>query len=333
MKALVTGATGFVGGHVARELLRARVEVRALVRKPPPAGHPLGEMGVELAYGDLRDPYSLRKALRGCQALLHVAAHYAFWARDRREVYRTNVDGTRHLLSLALAMGIEKAVYTSTASIIAVPKWGLGTEGMGLAPDSLYGDYKRSKYMAEVEALKIARQGLPLVIVSPTAPVGWGDVRPTPTGQMILDFLRGRMPAYVDVGLNLIDVEDVAAGHRLALERGRPGERYILGHRNMTLKEMLDMLSTVAGRPAPRLRLPRWLVLAAAYLDEGVEGRLLRRPPRVPLAAARTAGRREIYDASKAVWELGLPQSPIEAALAKAVRWFREGPQAGAGWV
>jgi len=324
-KVLVTGATGFIGSHVVRELLRAGVQVRALVRQRPPADHPLSQPGVELAQGDLREPASLKEALMGCDALLHLAARYTFWARDRREVYQTNVEGTRAILSLALELGIPKAIYTSTASIIAVPKGGLGNEETGLDPYSLWGDYKRSKYLAEVEALRIARRGLPLVIVSPTAPVGWGDVKPTPTGQMILDFLRGRFPAYIDTGLNLIDVEDVARGHLLALERGRPGERYILGHRNMTLKEVLEMLSDIAGRPAPRLRAPRWLVLAAACLDEWVEGRLLGRYPRAPLAAVQMAGKYMFYDAAKAVRELGLPQSPIEGALEKAIRFFREG--------
>jgi len=323
MKALVTGATGFIGGNLVQELLRQGFQVRALV-KPNNSLHNLAGLEVELVYGDVRDRSSLRPALRGCDVLFHLAACYHLWVPDPRLMYEVNVGGTRNVLSAALEEGVERAVYTSTAATVGIPSDGRpGTEETPMDPRDLVGHYKRSKYQAEQEALRICSQGLPLVIVNPTTPVGPGDIRPTPTGKIILDFLRGRMLAYVDTGLNLIDVEDVAKGHLLALERGRIGERYILGHRNLTLQEVFHMLEEVSGIRAPKHRLPLWLALGIAYVDEFIEGRLFRTTPWVPVVGVKMAAKPMYFDASKAVRELGLPQSPIEEALAKAVRWFR----------
>ncbi len=323
MKALVTGATGFIGGNVAAALRRRGYEVRALVR-PGCNMTALQGLDVELAFGDLRERASLDRAVRGCDYLCHVAAAYTFWAPDPRAIYETNVEGTRNILAAAREAGVRKVVYTSSESTVAVADGCLGTEEGFNDPARAPGDYKRSKCLAERLALDMARAGLPLVVVNPTTPVGRGDVKPTPTGQIIVDYLNRRMPAYVDTGLNLVDVEDVAAGHVLALERGRNGERYILGNRNLTLREILGLLQEITGLPAPRFRLPLWLALSAGYASQLAADRLTHRPPRVPLAAVKVARHYRFFDCSKALNELGLPQSPVEQALQKAVRWFRE---------
>ncbi len=325
-RVLVTGATGFIGSHVARELLTAGYEVRALVRPGTPerpARNPL-DPRLEVVSGDLRDPKSLREALTSCELLAHVAADYRLWAPDQKTMYATNLIGTRHLLLAALQQGVRRVVYTSSVAACGLPPDGTpGTEETPLDPHHLAGIYKRTKYLAEREALWLARdEGLPLVIVNPSTPVGPGDVKPTPTGRIIVDFLRGRIPAYVNTGLNLIAVEDCARGHVLALERGRLGERYILGHRNLSLQEMLGLLATLTGRQPPRIRLPRWVAYAAAYSDELIEGRLLRREPGIPVNGVRMSSRCMYFDASKAVRELGLPQTPIEEALKRAIAWF-----------
>jgi dihydroflavonol-4-reductase len=239
-------------------------------------------------------------------------------------VYETNVQGTKNILNAALDAGIEKVVYTSTESTIGVPPDSLGSEEHVSAIDNLYGDYKKSKLLAERVALKMAEQGLPVTIVNPTMPIGPWDIKPTPTGQVVVDFLNGRMPAYVNTGLNLIDVADVARGHLLALERGRIGERYILGHRNLTLRDLLAGLGDVTGRRASNVRIPISVAIAAGAVDEWVRGKMLKRHPRIPLAAVRTARKIRHFDCSKAVEELGLPQSPIDGALARAVDWFRD---------
>ncbi len=245
MKALVTGATGFVGAAVVRALLAAGVEVRILARRGSDFTN-LSRFELEHAYGDLRDRDSLRRALSGCRQLYHVAAHYALWAKDPSIFYEVNVAGTRNLLEAAREVGIERIVYTSTIGAIGLPRGGgMGTEDTPVSLDQMAGHYKRSKYLAEQEALTFARQGLPVVIVNPSAPVGEGDVKPTPTGQVIVDFMKGRMWAYIETGMNLIDVDDVAAGHLRAMERGRPGERYILGNRNLTLREVFEMLAKI----------------------------------------------------------------------------------------
>lgn len=323
MKVLVTGATGFIGAAVVRALLAADVEVRILARRGSDFTN-LSRFKLEHAYGDLRDRESLRRALAGCRQLYHVAAHYALWAKDPSIFYEVNVAGTRNLLEAAREVGIERIVYTSTIGAIGLPRsGGMGTEDTPVSLDQMAGHYKRSKYLAEQEALTFARQGLPVVIVNPSAPVGEGDVKPTPTGQMIVDFMKGRMWAYIETGMNLIDVDDVAAGHLLAMERGRAGERYILGNRNLTLREVFEMLAKFTGVRAPSVKLPRGVVLPLAYLNLGLSY-VSGIPPRIPLEGVKMAKYTMHYDCSKATRELGLPQTPVEVALEKAVRWFRD---------
>jgi len=323
MKALVTGATGFVGAAVARALNATSTEVRVLIRRDSDLRN-LGGLKVEQAYGDLRDRDSLRRALSGCQQLYHVAAHYALWAKDPSVFYEVNVTGTRILLETARELGTERIVYTSTIGAIGLPiGGGLGTEETPVSLSHMAGDYKRSKYLAEQEVLKLARAGLPVVIVNPSAPVGQGDIKPTPTGQMIVDFMKGRMWAYIETGMNLVDVDDVAVGHLLAMERGRIGERYILGNQNLSLREIFEILSKLTGVTAPRIKLPWQAILPLAHLNRWIADYLTHQSPRIPLEGVRMAKYRMHYDCSKAVRELGLPQNPVELALEKAVRWFR----------
>ncbi len=323
MKVLVTGATGFVGAAVVRALLAAGVEVRVLARRGSDFTN-LRQFKLEHVYGDLRDRQSLLRALSGCRQLYHVAAHYALWAKDPSIFYEVNVVGTRNLLEAAREVGTERIVYTSTIGTIGLPtEGGMGTEDTPVSLDQMAGHYKRSKYLAEQEVLAFARQGLPVVIVNPSAPVGEGDIKPTPTGQIIVDFMKGRMWAYIETGMNLIDVDDVAAGHLLAMERGRVGDRYILGNRNLTLRDVFEMLATITGVRAPSVKLPRGVVLPLAYLNFGFSY-LSGVPPRIPLDGVKMAKYKMHYDCSKAIRELGLPQTPVEVALEKAVRWFRD---------
>ena len=322
MKALVTGATGFVGGAVARALIRAGVDVRVLARSQSDTQN-LSGLPVERVEGDLLNPASLRTALAGCQQLYHVAAYYALWAKDPSIFYDINVTGTCNVLTAARLAGIQRTVYCSTIGAIGLPAdGGLGTENTPVSLDQMAGHYKRSKYLAEQEVLKFASEGLPVVIVNPSAPVGAADVKPTPTGQVIVDFMKGRMPAYIETGLNIVDVDDVAAGHLLAMEKGRQGERYILGCRNLMLKDVFDILSGLTGIKAPSLRLPRSAVLPLAYVNQWIAN-LTGQPPRIPLEGVKMAKYRMHYDCSKAIRELGIPQTPPEAALEKAVQWFR----------
>ncbi|WP_455241349.1 hopanoid-associated sugar epimerase [Petrachloros mirabilis] len=323
MKVLVTGATGFVGGAVARALVRAGVDVRVLVRTDADLQN-LEGLSVERLTGDLRDPASLRKVLTGCRQLYHVAAHYALWAKDPSIFYEINVTGTRNLLEAARDVGIERTVYCSTIGAIGLPPdGGLGTEETPVSLDQMAGHYKRSKYLAEQEVLKLANEGLPVVIVNPSAPVGAGDVKPTPTGQVIVDFMKGRMPAYIETGMNIVDVDDVATGHLLAMQKGRQGERYILGCRNLMLHEVFEILSKLTGVKAPSIKLPRLAILPLAYVNQWISN-LTGQPPRIPLEGVKMAKYKMHYDCSKAIRELGLPQTPPEIALEKAVRWFRD---------
>lgn len=322
MKALVTGATGFVGGAVARALVRAGVDVRVLARSQSDTQN-LSGLPLERLEGDLLNPASLRTALAGCQQLYHVAAYYALWAKDPSIFYDVNVTGTRNVLAAARLAGIQRTVYCSTIGAIGLPAdGGLGTENTPVSLDQMAGHYKRSKYLAEQEVLKFASEGLPVVIVNPSAPVGAGDVKPTPTGQVIVDFMKGRMPAYIETGMNIVDVDDVAAGHLLAMEKGRQGQRYILGCRNLMLKDVFDILSVLTGIKAPSLRLPRSAVLPLAYVNHWIAN-LTGRPPRIPLEGVKMAKYRMHYDCNKAIRELGIPQTPPEASLEKAVQWFR----------
>jgi dihydroflavonol-4-reductase len=332
MKVLVTGATGFLGSHVARLLVERGQRVRVLVRPGRSGGHVDG-MPVERVAGDLRDAASLAAATAGVETVYHVAADYRLWARQPREIYESNVTGTRNLLQAARNAGVTRFVYTSTVATVAVPHGdALPDERTETSLDQMIGHYKRSKWLAEQEALSAARAGMPVVIVNPTTPVGPGDAKPTPTGRTIVDFLNGRMPAYVDTGLNWLPVEDAAAGHLLAAERGVAGERYILGGENLSLKQALDMLAAVSEQPAPRIRLPHAVALAAGYADAAVS-RLLGREPRIPLEGVRMARHSMFVDASKARRELGFAPGPVSAALERAVRWYQANGYARVGRV
>jgi len=321
MKVLVTGATGFIGGNLARELWRRGDDVRALVR-PGSNRLTIGDTGIVPVEGDILDRQSVDEAVRGCEAVFHVAAAYTFWSRDPAGVSRTNVEGSVNVLAAAHQAGVSRTVYTSTVSTVGLPKEGLGDEETPLDPKTLHGHYKRSKLQAELVALDMAAKGMPVVVVNPTAPVGPWDVKPTPTGKMVLDFLRRRVPAYLKTGMNLVDVADVVEGHILALEKGKPGERYILGNRNVSLKEIFDILSRLTGLPAPRIRAPYWLVVGAGYADRFVEGTLLHREPAIPVEGVLASKIPAYVSCEKAVMELGQPQRPIEDALDRAVDWF-----------
>jgi dihydroflavonol-4-reductase len=321
MTTLLTGGAGFIGAHIARALLSRGDDVRCLVR-PTSRLHNLHGLPVEIVRGDLGDVSSLRRAISGCRTVFHCAADYRLYARDPAELYRNNVEGTRHLLQAAADAGCARVVYTSSVATLALPADGRpADEGAEGSLEAMAGDYERSKFLAEREVATWLRRGLPVVTVSPASVVGERDARPTPTGQIIVDFLNGRLPAYVDTGLNLIDVHDVAAGHLAAAERGVAGERYLLAHHNVTLADLLQLLATLTGLPAPRLRLPHWLPLAFAHVEAGL-ARWRRLPPRVPLEGARMARHRMFFDGSKAVRELGLPQSPVAPALQRAIDWF-----------
>jgi dihydroflavonol-4-reductase len=323
MTTLVTGATGFVGSHVARQLVAAGDSVRVLVRATSNLAV-LEDLPVERVAGDLRDGASLERAMQGVQRVYHLAADYRLWTPKPAEIYESNVEGTRRLLAAAHRAGVQRIVYTSTVATIAVPRHGaLPNEQTQATLEEMIGHYKRSKFLAEQVAIDAARAGVPVAIVNPTAPVGPGDWKPTPTGRIILDFLQGKMPAYVDTGLNITAVEDVAAGHLLAAEKGRIGERYILGARNMTLKQILDALSAITGRPAPRVRLPHAIALAAGYADE-FYSRLAGREPQIPVEGVKMSRHKMFVESDKAQRELGYKPAKVEAALERAVRWFEE---------
>lgn len=323
MTTLVSGATGFVGSHVVRRLIAHGSAVRALVR-PSSRLAALEGLPVEIVAGDLRDRPSLARACRGIHQVFHVAADYRLWARDPREIYESNVNGTRNLVAAAQVAGVQRFVYTSTVATMAVPREGaLPSEQTAAKLDEMIGHYKRSKFLAEQEVVAAANNGFPAVIVNPTAPVGPGDWRPTPTGRIILDFLQGRMPAYVDTGLNVVAVEDVAEGHWLAAERGRVGQRYILGGRNMTLKEILSALASITGRRAPWVRLPHAAALCAAYVSQ-TASLVTHREPQIPLEGVRMSRHKMFVETSKAERELGFVAEPVEQALERAVRWYEE---------
>ncbi|MGE0712699.1 MAG: hopanoid-associated sugar epimerase [Planctomycetota bacterium] len=323
-KALVTGGTGFIGGWIARALVEAGWEVRCLARPSSPRAH-LGDLSLEFAEGDLRDPASLRRAAEGCQALFHAAGYYALWSAEPETFQRSNVEGTRSVLEAARGAGVGRVVYVSSVACLGeAPPGGLADEDTPATPEDLCGDYKRSKFQAEQIALAAAAAGQEVVIVNPSSVIGPGDLRPTPTGQIIVDFLRGRMPAYLDTGLNFVDVRDVAQGARLAYERGVPGRRYIIGNArgNKSLREFLSLVGEVAGRRAPRLKAPYALAYLAGAASTAL-AELTGRPPAVPLVGVQMARHRMFFDPGRAIRELGLPQTPLRETVADAVGWFR----------
>lgn len=323
MKALVTGATGFLGSAVVRQLLGSGWEVRALVRSASNRRN-VQQLPIEVAIGDLTDSASLDVACRGCEALFHVAADYRLWARDTTELYRNNVEGTRNVMLAALQADMKRIVYTSSVATLGLPADGQpGDENTPASEADMVGDYKRSKYLAEQAVREMAREGVPIVIVNPSTPIGPRDVKPTPTGRMVLDAARGRTPAYVDTGLNIAHVDDVAAGHLLAYERGLIGERYVLGGDNLTLREILTMVAECAQRRPPTVRLPLGMVLPIAYLSEAVAFST-GRAPQLTLDSLRMARKHMFFSSAKAQRELGYRSRPARVAIADAVRWFEE---------
>ena len=324
MKTLVTGSTGFLGSAILRKLLEDGREVKVLVREKSDTKN-IDGVDVEIAYGDLRDSDSLQSALNGCNVLYHTAAYYSLWDQDKRLIYDINVEGTRKILQAAQLKNIEKVVYTSTVGCIGLNKDTTpANEDTPFNRNTLSNDYKQSKYQAEQVALEFARNGLPVVIVNPSTPVGPRDIKPTPTGKIILDFLNRKMPAYLETGLNLIDVDDCARGHILAEQKGIPGERYILGNQNMSLFDILITLENITGLKAPRIKMPFWVALSAGWACEMVSNNLTGKPPAVPLAGVKMAKYFMYFDSSKAIQKLGLPQNSTENALRRSVDWFKD---------
>lgn len=317
-QAFVTGGTGFIGANLVRLLVQEGYQVRALVRASSNLDN-LHDLDVETVTGDLNDP-NLWQQMQGCQALFHVAAHYSLWQSDRQLLYDHNVLGTRNVLAAAKKVKIERTVYTSSVAAIGVGA-GIVNETYQSPIEKLVGHYKKSKFLAEQEAMQAVQAGQDIVVVNPSSPIGPLDIKPTPTGDIILRFLRQQMPFYLNTGLNFIDVRDVAQGHLLALEKGQKGDRYILGNENLTLKQILDQLAQITGLKAPQNSIPSWIPLSVAWVDEQILAPL-GKTPSVPLDGVRMANQMMYYDASKAVRELGLPQSPILTALKDAVEWF-----------
>jgi dihydroflavonol-4-reductase len=323
MKALVTGATGFVGAAVARALIREGWEVVALARKASDRRN-VQDLKLQVVEGDLANRPSLDRALSGCQALFHVAADYRLGAFDPQQLYQTNVEGTRNILEASTQAGLTRVVYTSSVATVGIPADGSpGNEETPVGLADMIGHYKRSKFLAEQLVRQAAQAGAPVVIVNPSTPIGPGDVKPTPTGQIVLDAAAGRTPAYVDTGLNIVHVDDVAAGHLLAYHHGRPGERYILGGEDMTLREILFEIAKIVGRNPPRVRLPTAVVMPIAYIAEGI-ARITRRPGRVTVEAVRMSRKRMFFSSEKARRELGYQWRPPGQALREAIDWFRQ---------
>ncbi|MBI3644792.1 MAG: NAD-dependent epimerase/dehydratase family protein [Acidobacteriales bacterium] len=323
MLAFLTGATGFLGSHVARVLAEQGAQLRLLVR-PTSDRRNIADLNAEQVEGDLRDPASIEKALAGCEALFHVAADYRLWVRDPEQMYWSNVEGTRSLLEAARKRGVRRVVYTSSVATMGFSSDGtLADENSPVTLADMIGHYKRSKFMAEQVAFEAARSGVDVVVVNPTTPIGERDLKPTPTGRIVVDFLKRKFPAYVDTGLNLVDATECARGHIQALEKGRAGERYILGGENLTLKQILDRLAAITGLPSPRVKLPYVFALAAGVVDETVTGRILGREPRATLDAVRIGRKKMFVTSAKAERELGWRQVPVDGALRRSVDWFR----------
>lgn len=322
MRVFITGATGFVGGHVARSYAAEGASLRLLTRWTSRLDS-LEGLDAEVVSGDLREPEKLRTALTGCDALVHVAADYRLWVRDPKAMYDTNVDGTRELLRLAREVGVQRVVYTSSVATMGFKEDGtIVNEETPVGLGDMIGHYKRSKFLAEQQAIRAAQGGQHVVILNPTTPIGPGDAKPTPTGRIIVDFLNKKFPAYVDTGLNLVDVAEVARMHVVALERGTPGERYILGGENLTLKQILDRMSSITGLPSPTMKVPHAVAMIFAFFDETIVGKMLDREPRATVEAVRMGKKMMFASSAKAERELGFQVLPIYHALRSAIDWF-----------
>ncbi len=323
MKVFLTGATGFLGAHVACALEAQGATLRVLVRPTSDLRNLQGLRDCEQVIGDLRTPEALRPALRGCNALMHVAADYRLWVRDPAEMYRSNVEGTRALLRLAREESVARTVYTSSVATMGFARDGtIVDETTPVSLAAMVGHYKRSKFLAEQVALEAARAGQHVITLNPTTPIGSMDLKPTPTGRIVVDFLNGNFPAYMDTGLNLVDVVEVARTHVAALEHGRPGERYILGGENLTLKQILDKMSAITGLPSPRFRVPNSVAMVFAFFDEWITGRLRGREPRATVEAVRMGRKKMFASSAKAERELGFRVVPVYSALRSAIDWF-----------
>jgi dihydroflavonol-4-reductase len=320
MSTLITGAAGFLGSHVTRQLVARGDDVRVLLRASS-TNRAIADLPLEYVTGDLRDPASLERAMKGVKRVFHVAADYRFWAKRKQDIYDSNVGGTKNLLDAAKRAGVEQLIYTSTVATIAVDRPQLPNEFTEAKLEEMVGHYKRSKWMAEKEALVAAKGGLPVIVAMPTTPVGPWDWKPTPTGKIILDFLNGKMPGYVKTGLNFVGVEECAAGHLLVAEKGKVGERYLLGGENLTLKEMLDTLAKITGLRAPMLKIPHGLALGVAYANTAFS-RLVGREPQIPVEGVKIARHMMFVDCARAKRELGFEAGPVAAALERAVRWY-----------
>jgi dihydroflavonol-4-reductase len=335
MLAFVTGATGFVGSHVARVLAEQSADLRLLVRSSSDLRNIEG-IQADRAIGDLRDPASLEKAMAGCDVVFHVAADYRLWVRDPEEMYRSNVEGTRAILQAARKHAVRRVVYTSSVATMGFTSNGhladghLADEDSQVAVENMIGPYKRSKFMAEQIALEAGHSGMDVVVVNPTTPVGERDIKPTPTGRIVVDFLKKKFPAYVDTGLNLVDVKECALGHVAALEKGRSGERYILGGENLTLKQILDKLGAITGLPSPTIKVPYVMALVTGVVDEMVTGRMLGREPRATIDAVRMGRKKMFVSSAKAERELGWKMVPVDNALRRAAEWFQANGYASA---
>jgi dihydroflavonol-4-reductase len=323
MKCFLTGATGFLGSHVARQLLSRGAQLRLLVR-PTSRLDNIADLPAERVVGDLRDPQSLRTGMSGCEFVFHVAADYRLWSRNGQELYDSNVEGTRNVLAAARDSGVRRVIYTSSVATMGFGNNGrLTDEKTPVTLSNMIGDYKRSKFMAEQLAIEAARRGQNVVVVNPTTPIGERDIKPTPTGRIVVDFLRRKFPAYVETGLNLVDVADCAQGHLLAMEKAVPGERYILGGENLTLKQILDKLAAITGLPSPKIKLPYAVAYATGVVDTLVSGTIMRREPRVTLDSVRMGRKKMFITSAKAERELGWNPGPVDGALRRAVEWFQ----------
>ena len=323
MLVFVTGATGFLGSHVARVLQEQGASLRLLVR-PSSDLRNVADLNAERVIGDLRDVTTFEKALAGCDALFHVAADYRLWVKDPEQMYRSNVEGTRGLIEAARKQGVRRIVYTSSVATMGFSSNGtVANEDSPVSLAEMIGPYKRSKFMAEQVAFEAARAGVDVVVVNPTTPIGERDLKPTPTGRIVVDFLKRKFPAYVDTGLNLVDATECARGHIQAFEKGRAGERYILGGENLTLKQILDRLAAITGLPSPKVKLPYFFALAAGVVDETVTGRILGKEPRATIDAVRMGRKKMFITSAKAERELGWRSSPVDGALKRSVDWFR----------